>query len=451
MKLELTSGKNVTLKEINKLNLEIRTCDKEEVINTINRLNNNKFKTHSISTSKTIDILDKCAKMWLDDEYASKHIKILAQITNQSTELVNYELKGVMKMLLRENIEKTVKCELGSLNILDKWQKTYYGYVHRQPMGTIFHNISGNAFVVIPVSISMGLLSKNCNLVKVSKDEPYFAYAFYKSLCEVDSSIKDRLSVIYFDSSETEIYDSVIKNSDGVIHWGGDYSAEIIGKICAKYQKHILMHGAKISFEVIDKCDDLNKTAENVAKDMITWEQKACLSPRIVFINKKLDVESFCEDLSNALRRGAEIIPKAYLNEWSSVKTIQDRQYCAIKYGIKNKEKFKVYSSFNADYTVLLSSEMPEGEDINRCFHRFIFVCPYSDSQEVYNYVEENLTAYLQTMGYSGDDENFMEKMTLLGVSIITEPGKMAIHYPGTSHDGIHNLKELTFIVSRQL
>ncbi|MCX8163281.1 MAG: hypothetical protein N3D10_01870, partial [Candidatus Micrarchaeota archaeon] len=46
-------------------------------------------------------------------------------------------------------------------------RQTYYGMVHRQPRGLVFHNVSGNAFIVIPVSIAMGLISKNVNLVKV--------------------------------------------------------------------------------------------------------------------------------------------------------------------------------------------------------------------------------------------------------------------------------------------
>ncbi len=94
---------------------------------------------------------------------------------------------------------------------------------------------------------------------------------------------------------------------------------------------------------------------------------------------------------------------------------------------------------------------MPDKNDIDRCFNRFIFVCPYSDSEEVYEYVENNLKKYLQTMGYKGTDEQFIEKMTMLGVSIVTRPGEMPLHYPGTSHDGIHNLKEMTSIVSNQL
>lgn len=451
MRINYTCGTSVLKKDINDYYIELLCADENDVNKEINRLNSNKLKVHDISTQTTIDILDKCAKLWLNKEYSAPHIEMLSRITNQSIELVTYELEGSMTMLLRENIEKIIIEELGNLDILDKWVPTSYGHVHRQPRGLTFHNVSGNAFVVIPVSISMGLLSKNCNLVKVSGDEPYFAHAFYESLCEIDASIKDRLSVLYFDSSNSNIYESIVSSSDCVIHWGGDYSGRIMSDLCSKYQTHLIMHGAKISFEVIDETENIDKTAGLVASDIIAWEQKACLSPRIVFINEALDTQRFSLKVAESLEKLASIFPKAYYTPWSSVKTIQDRQYCLIKYGKSANEVFKLHSSFNSDYTVILNNTMPEKEDIDRFFYRFIYITPYKNKDEVYNYIEKNISSYLQTMGYSGKDDDFVEKITLLGVSIVTKPGEMPNHRPGTSHDGIHNLKELTFTVSKQL
>ncbi|WP_027631487.1 acyl-CoA reductase [Clostridium hydrogeniformans] len=450
MKIEYTCGSNAISRNINNLNLELLCSKEDEIISELDRLKKNKELAHNIPLESTIELLDKCAKLWLDKEYSKEHIRIISQITNQSEELVSYELENTMTMLLRENTEKIVKEELGNIEVLDNWVETTYGYVHRQPRGVTFHNISGNAFVVIPMSISMGLLSKNCNLVKVSGDEPYFAYAFYKSLCDIDITVKERLSVIYFNSEEGDVYDSIVKRSNCVIHWGGDYSGKIMRELCAKYNCHLIMHGAKISFEVIDNTEDITKISELVARDIVFWEQKACLSPRLVFVNNNIDTKDFAESLSNNLKSLTELLPKAYLNPWSSMKIIQDRQYCLLKYGLMDIENVKVYSSYNADYTVILNSKMPDKQDIDRCFNRFIFICPYDDINEVYNYVEENLKDYLQTMGYSGDDNSFIEKITLLGVSIVTKPGEMPLHYPGTSHDGIHNLNEMTFVASKQ-
>lgn len=451
MSINYSCGSILVEKEINDYKMELNGSSEVDIKREIKRLKENKIKIHEIGIEKTIDILDKCAKLWLNREYSNKHIEMLGKITNQSYELVAYELEGSMKMLLRENIEKTITEELGNIEIMDKWVSTSYGKVHREPRGMVFHNVSGNAFVVTPVSIAMGLLSKNCNLVKVSADEPYFSYVFYKSLCEIDESIKDRLSVVYFNSSNKNIYESIVRNSDCVVHWGGEYSGNIMGELCAKYKAHLIMHGAKISFEVLDKIDDMDKTADDVARDIVLWEQKACLSPRVIFANKNIDLNSFAEKLSNAFKRFNEVLPKAYLSPWNSVKTLQDRQYCLLKYGINKGENVKLYSSFNADYTVILNESLPDKADLDRCFYRFVFLCPYESKNQVYEYVDKNLKEYLQTMGYSGDDETFIEKMTLLGVSIVTRPGEMADHCPGTSHDGLHNLQEMTYVVSRQM
>lgn len=451
MKIEYACGNTALSRNINDMELELTCSNEGEIIAEMKRLNANRAKAHELPLQYTIDLLDRCAKMWLNREYSNKHIEILSHILNQSSELVTYELENSMQMLLKENLDKVVKEELGYSEILDNWVKTSYGEVHRQPRGLLFHNISGNAFVVIPMSISMGLLSKNCNLVKVSGDEPYFAYAFYNSLCEIDQKVKERLSVLYFRSDNSKIYDTIVKNTDCVVHWGGEYSGNIMARLCAKYNSHLIMHGAKISFEVIDQVEDLQSTAQAIAKDVVCWEQKACLSPRIIFANDNIDLESLAKSIGQTLGKYTKILPKAYLNPWNSMKVIQDRQYCLLKYGVKEKQEVKVYSSYNADYTVILNSKMPDKEDIDRCFNRFIFVCPYKNSDEVYAYIEKNLKSFLQTMGYSGEDERFIEKMTLLGVSIVTKPGEMTLHYPGTSHDGMSNLSEMTFVVSKQM
>ncbi|GKX67369.1 acyl-CoA reductase [Inconstantimicrobium mannanitabidum] len=451
MRIEYTCGNTALAKKINDMDLELVCSEESQIVNEIERLKKNKDKVHSIPVEKTLELLDKCGRMWLNREYSKKHIEVLSHILNQSQELVTYELENSMQMLLKENLQAVIREELGHIDILDNWVGTSYGKVHRQPRGVMFHNVSGNAFVVIPTSISMGLLSKNCNLVKVSGDEPYFAYAFYKSLIEIDPTIEERLSVVYFNSECSNIYETIVRETDCVIHWGGEHSGRIMAELCAKYNSHLVMHGAKISFEVIDKVENINNVAKGVARDMVCWEQKACLSPRIVFVNKELDIKLLAESIAESLNELAERFPKAYLNPWSSMKAIQDRQYCLLKYGIKKERNAKLYGSYNADYTIILSDGMPDKEDIDRCFNRFIFICPYDNTDEVHEYVENNLKAYLQTMGYSGADEEFVEKMTLLGVSIVTKPGEMPLHYPGTSHDGLHNLNEMTIVVSAQI
>lgn len=450
MKSGIITGQDNLKSLIKKYGESIPVMDEASVAAELRRLRGNVEKAHNIAFGQTAALLDKCARLWLNRDYSRRHIEILSKFTNQSVELVTMEIEGSMKMLLRENIETTVMNELGSTQILDGWVRTNYGKVRREPRGIVFHNISGNAFVVIPVSISMGLLSKNCNLVKVSKDEPYFASALFDSLCEINSSIKDRLSVIYFDSSSSEIYENVVKGSNCVLHWGGAESAKFMGDLCCRHQVKLIAHGPKISFEVVDSLDSAAESVtNNIAADVMVWEQKACLSPRVLFINRKLDVEGFTQKLAAALQMLTEKYPKAYMNPWNSIKTIQDRQYCIERYGLK--EGVKVFSSYNADYTVILSAEMPDKEDIDKCFYRFIFVCPYTDSGEVENWVSSNIKPYLQTMGYCGSDDNFLDKMAALGVTAITKPGEMSLHAPGTSHDGISNLTELTYAVSSQL
>ncbi|WDC85489.1 acyl-CoA reductase [Caloramator sp. mosi_1] len=383
----------------------------------------------------------------MDRNYSKKHVEHIAKITNQSEEMVLFELENAMLGLLKENTKKLIEEELKSEDILDTWVPTYYGFVHRQPRGLVFHNVSGNAFIVIPVSIAMGLISKNVNLVKVSKDEPYFACVFYKSLMEIDESIKDRLSIVYFDSSSSEIYDYIVSNSDCVVHWGGKTSRDYMASLCAKHSVHFIEHGPKVSFEVIDKEPSIDDI-KGIALDMSLWEQKACLSPRIVFLNSEVNKEKFLYFFRNCLEEIIQVLPKGYYDYFSSIKTLQDRQHLFLN-NIDNPD-FKLICSKNSDFTIVYSNSLPKEREIDMCLGRFIYVCPYYNKKEVIDYINNNLKGYLQTMGYCGDDFEFIEQVTLCGVSIVTRPGEMSLHKNGTSHDGIYNLNELTYVVSYQ-
>lgn len=434
-------------RDYNGLKLNLNIFDKNDIEIVVDELKNNRQKVHDIKTEETINILDICARKWLDREYSREHVEKIARITNQSKELVLFELEYVMKGLLKENIYKLLDNELENRYVLDNWIDTSYGKMHRQPRGLTFHNVSGNAFIVIPISIAMGLLSKNVNIVKVSKDEPYFAHAFLKSLFEIDESIKDRLSIIYFDSSSEDIYDYIVSNIDCVIHWGGKASRDYMASLCAKYGVHFIEHGPKISFEVIDEGVTF-EDIKGIALDISLWEQRACLSPRIIFLDKKVNKNEFLENLNICLKGITEVFPKEYFDAFSSIKTMQDRQYIILKN--MDKDDFKIYSSKNSDYTIIYSNTPPTKKEVDMCFNRFVFVCSYSDKEDILNYIDENLLGYLQTMGYNGEDFDFIENVSLKGVSIITKPGFMSMHESGTSHDGLYNLREMTYAVSYQ-
>lgn len=449
MKLQTAAEPNLFAALRKKYKIDIPVLTEETAPDEIRRLRDNLKKAREAPLCDTAALLDRCANLWLNRNFSAGPVHILSQITNQSPELVLAELESTMKMLMRENIEKLLRCELGNPSALDGWVPAEYGLVRREPRGLVFHNISGNAFIVIPASISMGLLSKCCNLVKVSKDEPYFANAFFQSLRSIDSTIGDRLSVVYFDSTDSEIYRSVIRKSDCVLHWGGMESERSLSSLCSEYRVKLVSHGPKISFEVVDSLPDSPaRIAGKIAVDIMAWEQKACLSPRVLFINDSLDVDTFARLLANSLRFLTKRFPKEYSTAWNSMKSIQDRQFCIEKYGLSSG--VKAYSSYNADYTVLQINRMPEKEDINRCFYRFIFVCPYHDPREVEDWAAPNIRPYLQTMGYCGSDGRFIDAMAAMGVTAVTRPGEMSMHQPGTSHDGYSNLTELTYAVSLQ-
>jgi hypothetical protein len=59
-----------------------------------------------------------------------------------------------------------------------------------------------------------------------------------------------------------------------------------MGRLAAQHRIHFVDHGPKFGLEVIEKPgrENARPLAYNVALDIVPWEQYACLSPRVVFV-----------------------------------------------------------------------------------------------------------------------------------------------------------------------
>ena len=75
---------------------------------------------------------------------------------------------------------------------MDKWIQKGSIKLHAQPRGLILHNLAGNAFSVGITSLYYGLITKNVNLVKLPREDPFFMVKLGESLLEIDKKLRKR-------------------------------------------------------------------------------------------------------------------------------------------------------------------------------------------------------------------------------------------------------------------
>jgi len=399
-----------------------------------------------IPACELIEIFDEVQKLWQKGKYRQQYLTIMRDLVGHSEGLLELELDISTSFLSALISREFMKKELGSVESVDQWVDNGYVRIRRHPLGFIFHNLAGNASAVPTASIFSGMITKNVNLVKSPGDDPYFPALFAESLKQVDKRVLDGLAVVHWPGSAAEYYDSVFsERPDGIVHWGGKETLSAISAHAGKYGIKLIQHGPKISFVVVDVYE--KDLGEKIAHDAVIWEQKACLSPRVVFAQSNF-AERLAEDIFAGFEKVATLFPKIVTPDLSSQILAKRQSYML---DVEVEGNGKVLYNKNSHSTVVYKKTPVTEADIDSCMDRFVIVNAVQSLNDVLDFLANpGLKAYLQTLGYNGNDDCFKEQATLLGFSHITKIGQMNVHMPGYSHDGISNLVELTTLASDQ-
>ncbi|MHA1341553.1 MAG: acyl-CoA reductase [Promethearchaeota archaeon] len=275
------------------LKIQYPYFNKEEVLDIATKLSMKTRNAHDRSIDEVIDIIEQVGDLWRNPtyEFRKEALKILPMLTGQSKKLCEFEMLGSFILWKRETTELQIKAELRNKKFLDDWLFQDGLRLHVQPRGLVLHNLAGNAFNVGVMSLYFGLVSKNVNLVKLSHDEPYFTIKLAESIAEVDKKIARELAVIYWKGIENQIFDDLFKSGyiNSILAWGGLHSIENIKRRAYYYGINIIDNGPKMSFSIVsdELFRDPNKMreiAQKIANDAVIWNQRACVSPRVVYI-----------------------------------------------------------------------------------------------------------------------------------------------------------------------
>ena len=194
-------------------------------------------------------------------------------------------------MLERKYLENKVRTSLGSIDISDGYifNPVHNAYFKAHPLGNLLHISPGNVFAGCIDSLINGLLSKNLNILKMASADPVFPLLFAKSIQEADPEkiISDKFVIISFRGGDKRIEYLLKEKCNGIVVWG---SSEV-----AKYYRsttpakcRLIEYGPRISLAIVtDKIKNslnIEKFANNLVTDIVYWEQRACSSPQLLYI-----------------------------------------------------------------------------------------------------------------------------------------------------------------------
>jgi hypothetical protein len=306
--------------------------------------------------------------------------------------------------------------------------------VSATPKGLITHWLSGNVPILGLLSLIQGLVTKNINILKVSKDTGMLIPHFLEEISKINVLVSDNktikgsdicksIAVVYFDRNNIQAQEYFSNISNIRVAWGGMDAVESVMNTKRSYGTEDVIFGPKKSFAVIEKKEidtqeKINILCQKLANDIFQIDQRGCNSPHNVFIekNSKFESKHFAESLGIAMENLSKRNPQQY---YSSLETLNV---------LKKRTEFDMF--FDAFYPDSLEwSVLHANNNIleDSCFNRTIFVKTFSKKEEILNQCS-HLT---QSIGVAMDKDSLLEfarKAAIKGVDRFPKIGSMTLY-----------------------
>ena len=394
---------------------------------------------HELSSDEIISFLQKVREKWKKGnklrDMAQEYVQ---ESTGYSKEMVDFALQQIEDFLSEDYLNLLLESELGNKKLVDNWLVRGEAYVHCQPKGAVLHILAGNAPVISVVSLLRGLLTKNISFLKMASEDLVTLSHFVQTFREVDPEhpITKSVSVVYWKHSNTDLLGRFIEISDILCVWGGGDAVQTIKDHSAG--KEVLEFGPRrgiqlIGKEVFSDKESLKEAAKKAAHDLVIFDQEACFSPQICFIEgSKEDAKKFSEKLENALLDEGSKLPKG----------IKSLQHSASIGHMKSYSNFlgnEIFHSKNKDYMLIITEKIKHTK--SHPLGRTLFVIPVSSFDEIL----EEFGSETQVVAVEPFSRAYKlrETLTRNGVDRITHLGKMPYFAAGAPHDGIYPLARL--------
>ena len=304
-----------------------------------------------------------------------------------------------------------------------------------QPRGVVSHWISGNVPMLGMLSLVQGIITKNANLVKVSKENLYVVPTLLHSMGQVNiktstgrllkgKEIVKSISCIYYESTNKTALTEMSLHSQVRVAWGGLEAVESIINLPRKFGCEDIVFGPKTSFMVIglEKLSDIN-TAKKIAKkasiDASQFEQQGCNAPHTVFVEQGGAVSPL--EFSKLLSIEMERTSQRTIRDKDTIPDIGKILALRAKYDMFGE----AFYSRGLEWTVLYSDE--DTGLAEPCYFKTVFVRPVNDIMDIANFCS-HLT---QSAGVALSNER-KEKFALLatarGIDRVPDVGAMTAY-----------------------
>lgn len=408
----------------------------------------------AVPLDRILDVLDATGRAWADPQgpWQREARDALASILPFSPPMIDQTLAMLPWVLSRDALRERITAELGDPELLDAWvaDPAFGGSSLLRPRGTLLHVSAGNVFLGCVDSLVMGLITKNVNVLKLSRSDPYFPLAFARSLAahDQDGVVTRALAIVSWKGGDLPV-EAVFKQAfDTIMVWGGEDAVKS-WRTGLGLGTRLVEYGPKLSGAVVTRralvTPAVQRTATGLARDVAMWDQAACSSPQTIYVQDPEEpgsgVKVLIPHLLAALEQLEVTLPRGSMSLDEKVEVRKVREMA--RFASAQGEAQIWESPGDLRYTVI--HEKRPGFVLSP-LNRTVILRSYRHVPEVLSELAP-VRPYLQCMAVAAAPAELPELARLLidaGAHRVCEAGQTSAPKSGTPHDGRFPLAELT-------
>ncbi|KUM92656.1 hypothetical protein AQI88_30930 [Streptomyces cellostaticus] len=393
-------------------------------------------------------VLGACAAVSRDlaDPGSALYGRLAGQLTAAEAAATLAELAGALTW---QALERKLRRELGGLRPerLTRPDGRETVYESWAPVGLLVHIAPGNAAAVAPLSVVEGLLAGNVNVLKTSSSDTALAQGLLAALGDADPTglISERVVALRFPSSRQDWLQALCGQADAIAAWGGEDAVRAVSEL-APPGCRVVEWGHRISFAYLTRQawgDD--SILDALAEDVCRFEQQACSSPQVVYLDTPDagEVFAFAGRFAERLAKvsDARRAPLPGPAEQAEITTVQQLARLEQHLGLT-----RVFAADDGSWRVMADTR--PALDASP-LHRSVWVKPLP--RHTVTATLRPMRRYLQTAAVGGSRADVAELSRALfaaGVTRVTPVGSMLEGYEGEPHDGVYALQRYSRRVS---
>lgn len=381
-----------------------------------------------------------------DDPAGRRALELLSEELGWPESLSRETLREMARGWAPEALRGILAAELGDPAVLGGWVDAGSpgGRTRRRTASgphVLLQIQSGNVPGVGVTGVVRGLLVRSGVLVRASREEPGLVAHFARTLSTEEPLLGRCVATTWWPADDDRLpaWRSWVKHAGKVVLYGGEQAVRGVRDLLPASTR-LVVYGPRVGVGVVLPDAEPDAAAVALARDVCAYEQRGCVSPRLVFVAGARERRSrFARALYEALGDEVKRHGPPFLTpeEASGIRSVR----AEVELGSSPSELDVLGDPGELAWTVVTGED---GELRSDPWPRIVRVYRAGGLREW----QARLTVLegrIQAVGYAGSEgeRELARRAAALGVSRVAPFGTVAWPPPDWRHDGRHQLLPL--------